>query len=162
MKKGIPKTELVVVVDDVRSVFNVGSFFRTSDAVGVSKIYLGGCTPTPVDRFNRPRKDLAKTALGSEQIIPWEYVKDIKKLLLNLKKEGYKILALELSERAIDYKKAKLTAKNILVVGNEVDGVDKNILSLADEIIQIPMKGKKESLNVGVSYGIAAYRLLDK
>jgi len=151
---------VVVILDNVRSVFNVGSIFRTSDAVGISKIYLVGCTPAPKDRFGRARSDLAKVALGAEKNIPWQAEKNIQPLLKKLKKEKYFLVALEQDERSVDYKKLKTKYPLALVVGNEVSGVSKKACVLADEIIEIPMQGQKESLNVEVSFAVAIYRLL--
>jgi 23S rRNA (guanosine2251-2'-O)-methyltransferase len=162
MKVKTNKAEAVVVLDNIRSVLNVGSIFRTSDAVGVSKIYLCGCSPTPLDRFNRPRKDLAKTALGAEGIIPWEYQEKTVDIIKKLKKEGYQIISVELAENSVDYKKVKVENKVAFVMGNEVDGVDKKVLKLSDVVAEIPMLGEKESLNVGVSFGIVAFRILNK
>ena len=89
------KKELVLILDDIRSVYNVGSLLRTADAVGVCKVYMCGYTPTPIDRFGRKRKDIAKTALGAEDSVEWEYCEDIKKLINLLKKENYFIISLE-------------------------------------------------------------------
>ena len=154
------KRETVICLYNIRSVFNVGSIFRTADGAGVSKIYLVGVTPAPVDRFGRVRKDLAKVALGAEKNVAWEARKSASALLRELKREGFKIVAIEQSPKAIDYKKVKLTPKICFVLGEETRGLSKNILKMADEIAEIPMKGKKESLNVSVSAGIALFRIL--
>jgi tRNA G18 (ribose-2'-O)-methylase SpoU len=161
-KKTKQKVHIEVLLHDIRSVYNVGSIFRTSDALGVNKIYLSGYTPAPVDRFQRVRSDIAKVALGAEKAIPWEVVGDPKKLIKDLKKKKYKIIALEQSENSIDYKKLKLKNSPILfLVGTEVTGIEKSILDLCDEVIEIPMSGGKESLNVSVAFGIAGFRILD-
>jgi tRNA G18 (ribose-2'-O)-methylase SpoU len=160
MKKLVNKKEVIIVLDNIRSVFNVGSIFRTADAAGVTKIYLTGTTPTPLDRFGRPRPDLAKTALGAEKNISWDYAKDSLSLIKKIKKQGYQIIALEQDENSVDYKKIKITESFAFVLGNEVDGVDKRILKNSDIIAEIPMVGKKESLNVGVSFGIALFKIL--
>lgn len=157
--KNLKKTEKIVVLDNIRSIYNVGSIFRTSDALGVNKIYLCGCTPTPTDRFGRARADLAKVALGAEKDIKWEYCDDTKKIIRKLKKEGYKIIAVEQDKKSMDYKKAKAGKENVLIVGNEVSGISKEVLSLTDIILEIPMIGNKESLNVSVSFGIAGYQI---
>lgn len=154
------KKEAIVLVHDIRSTHNVGSIFRTSDAVGVSKIYLSGFSPTPVDKFNRPRKDIAKVSLGAEKTISWEYVEDPKNLIKKYKKAGFEIVGLEQTEDSIDYKKFKTTKPVFFIVGSEVVGMDKKIISLCDKVIEIPMKGQKESLNVSVAFGVAIYRLL--
>lgn len=153
------RKEICLVLYNIRSVYNAGAIFRTADAIGVSKIYLCGYTPHPTDRFGRERKDFAKSALGAEKIIPWEHIKDIKKLLKDKKGEGFKIFALEQDEKSINYKKAKASKKNIIILGNEVEGINKNILEICDCIIEIPMSGKKESLNVSVATGIALFSL---
>lgn len=152
--------EIIVIIHDVRSVENVGAMFRTSDARGVKKIYLTGYTPTPLDRFGRKRNDLAKSALGAEDYVLWESKKSLSSLILKLKKEGYTILAVEQSNNSLDYKKFKLKNKTAFIVGNEVTGIPKSILNKCDLIIEIPMYGKKESLNVSVSLGIVLFGAL--
>ena len=152
----------VVVLDNIRSVHNVGSIFRTSDALGIDKIYLCGCTPTPIDRFGRDRKDLAKVALGAEKDIKWEYAKDTAELIKKLKKEKYQIITVEQAENSVDYKKIRPSNQVALVMGEEVKGLTQEILKLADIIAEIPMQGKKESLNVSVAFGIAGYRIFEK
>jgi 23S rRNA (guanosine2251-2'-O)-methyltransferase len=154
------KKELVLVLPDIRSAENVGAMFRTADAAGVSKIYLAGYTPCPLDRFGRPRKDIAKAALGAETWIEWEYAKSTSVLINKLKREGYTILGLEQDKNSINYKKYSCPKRCALIVGNEVLGLDKKIKSACDALIEIPMHGKKESLNVSVATGIALYQLL--
>lgn len=157
--------EIVAVIHNVRSLHNVGSIFRTADAAGVSKIYLYGITPAPVDRFGRPAPQLAKVALGAEKTVPWEAVRSpraISKLLEKLKKEGYRILAVEQSKKSVPYHKLKFAGKIALIVGNEVKGLPKGLLKKADKILEIPMKGSKESLNVSVAFGVALFGLLYK
>lgn len=157
--------KIVLILDNIRSVHNVGSIFRTADCAGVSKIYLVGVTPDPIDRFGRSRKDLAKVALGAEIRIEWEHAPDLKKLLNKLKKEGYQIVALEQAENSTDYKKFKPNSPAggslALVLGEEVHGLSEDSLDLCDEIIEIPMMGEKESLNVSVATGVALFRILD-
>lgn len=149
----------VVILDNIRSVFNVGSIFRTSDALGIDKIYLCGTTPAPVDRFGRARADLAKVALGAENDIAWEYCETTKDAIKKLKKEGFKIVAVEQDKKSINYKKFKPTKKIALLMGTEVTGLDKKTLALCDTILEIPMVGNKESLNVSVSFGIVGYEI---
>lgn len=153
--------EVAVLLHDIRSTHNVGSIYRTSDAFGVSRIYMSGYTPTPIDKYGRARKDIAKVALGAEKTIPWEYSEDPKKIIKKLKKDGFSVIAIEQSDDSIDYKKVKAKYPVLFVVGNEVDGVDKKILSLCDAIAEIPMKGEKESLNVSVAFGVAVARILE-
>jgi len=159
MKKS--KTEIFIILDNIRSVHNVGSIFRTSDALGVNKIFLCGCTPTPKDRFGRERKDLTKVALGAEKSIEWEYFKTTEDAVKKLKKEKFQIIALEQAENSIDYKKVKTKNKTAIILGEEVHGLNKKVLDLADVVMEIPMWGIKESLNVSVSFGVAAFRILD-
>ena len=147
----------VIILDDIRSVFNVGSIFRTADALGVDGLFLCGTTPTPLDRFGRVRNDLAKVALGAEKNIVWKYAKNITTVLKMLKKEKFQIIAIEQDRRSVDIQKVKAKNSVALVLGNEVDGIDKKVLKCADVIAEIPMHGKKESLNVGVAFGIAGY-----
>jgi len=156
------KTQNILILDNIRSVENVGAMFRTADAVGIDKIYLVGYTPAPLDRFGRKRNDLHKSALGAEEFVAWEQVKNITILLNKLKKEDFQIIAIEQDEKSIDYKKVKLKFKNAFIVGTEVTGIPKNILKKCDVIAEIPMYGKKESLNVSVAFGIAIFGILDK
>jgi tRNA G18 (ribose-2'-O)-methylase SpoU len=155
------KKEIVVILDNVRSVLNTGAIFRTSDAAGIAKIYLCGYTPTPIDRFNRARKDFAKTALGAEKTVAWEYKKTTTEALRELKKAGFQIVAIEQDKKSEDYKKIKIKNKTAIVLGNEVLGVRQSVLKQADVIVEIPMMGKKESLNVSVAFGIVLFRLLN-
>jgi tRNA G18 (ribose-2'-O)-methylase SpoU len=160
MKK-LKKIEKFVILDNIRSIHNVGSIFRTSDALGVDKIYLCGYTPTPTDRFGRARQDLAKVALGAEKDIAWEYCDDTKKIIKKLKIDGFQIIAVEQDKKSVDYKKVKAKKLVAIVMGTEVTGIDKKTLKLCDAIAEIPMKGNKESLNVSVSFGIAGYQIFN-
>ena len=153
------KRDAVLILHNIRSEQNAGSLFRTADAVGISKIYLIGYTPAPVDRFGRPSKGLAKASLGAEAL-PWEKKKTIQPLLKKLKAEGFQIVAIEQSASSVDYKKVKLAGKIAFMLGNEVEGISAAILKLADIVAEIPMRGKKESLNVAVAGGVALFRIL--
>lgn len=146
------------ILYNIRSAHNVGSIFRTADGAGVSKIYLCGYTPTPNAR--NVGKDIAKTALGAETFVPWEKYTQATRLIKKLKKEGIHIVALEQTSKSILYTKWRPKFPLCLIVGNEITGISKSILKLANTVIQIPMHGKKESLNVSVSFGIAAYDIL--
>jgi len=151
----------VLVLDNIRSVENAGSIFRTAEGFGVSKIILVGITPAPRDRFGRKRNDFAKVSLGAEDLISWEQESNIKSRILNLKSQGFHITALEQHQNSIklgSYEANKLD-KLVLIVGSEVDGVSKEALELADSIVEIPMMGEKESLNVSVATGVALYHL---
>lgn len=152
----------VLILHDIRSAQNVGSLFRTSDAIGISKIYLSSITPSPVDRFGRDRNDIAKTALGAQKNIPWESYNDITSLIKKCKERGYFVVAIEQSSRSIDYKKIETKEKMVFILGNEVSGLSKDILTEVDVVAEIPMVGKKESLNVSVAGGIILFRILDK
>lgn len=152
---------MIVVLHNVRSMYNVGSIFRTADAAGCSKIYLCGITPAPINEFKKPRLQVTKVSLGAENHIEWEKCKSTHSLLTKLKKEGYKIFAVEQSKNSIPYYKVKFLKKDsvALVLGHEIKGLPKTILNKADKILEIPMLGKKESLNVGVALGIIVYSL---
>jgi 23S rRNA (guanosine2251-2'-O)-methyltransferase len=163
MEKKVSQKEVVVILDNIRSTFNVGSIFRTADALGVGQIILGGTTPAPVDRFGRERADIAKVSLGAEKTVAWKHTDNVLVEIKKLKKAGYQIIAIEQAENSVDYKKIKLAknAKVVFVMGAEVEGVNKKILKIADIIAEIPMLGQKESLNVSVSFGVALFRLLN-
>lgn len=154
------KKETVVVLHNIRSVYNAGAIFRTADAAGISKIYLTGYTSTPLDRFGRERKDFAKSALGAQKSVPWEYVKSSSVLIKILKKDDFEVVAVEQSKDSIDYKRFKPKQKTVFLFGNEVRGISSQFLKKCDKIIEIPMRGKKESLNVSVSAGIVLFRVL--
>lgn len=161
------KGENILILHNIRSVENVGAMFRTADAAGIDKIYLTGYTPAPVDRFCKKRKDLAKSALGAEEFVSWEQKKSIISLLEKLKKEKYLIIGIEQDKNSIDYKKVSAKGgpaygwkKLAFIVGAEVTGIPENILQKCDIIAEIPMRGKKESLNVSVALGVALFRIL--
>lgn len=150
--------EIVAVLDNIRSVHNVGSIFRTSDAAGVHTLYLCGVTPTPLDRFGKVRKDFAKVSLGAEQTLLWKAKRSTALVLRALKKEGYTIVAVEQADGSKPYFALRKKYKKVaLVIGNEVTGLSRAILARADVVAEIPMHGKKESLNVSVAFGIAVY-----
>ena len=152
----------VAVLDNLRSVHNVGSIFRTANAAGIEKIYLCGTTPTPLDKKGERRKDFAKVALGAEDTVAWEYFESTFECVKKLKVEKYFVVAIEQDERAIDYTEVDIKGKtNIaIVIGNEVEGVTPDVLEQSDVIAEIPMIGTKESLNVTIAFGIAVYRIL--
>lgn len=160
MKK--PKNQKAyLLLHNIRSAENVGAIFRTGEAAGVTTIFLSGYTPAPIDRFNRPRSDIAKAALGAQNLIPWQHFKTIDAAFGKIRKEKVSIIALEQSGRAVDYKKIKLKKSFCLILGNEVKGLSTAILKKSDLVIEIPMRGKKESLNVSVALGIALFRILN-
>lgn len=148
------ESNFAVLLDNVRSAWNVGSILRSADGFGFSRAYLCEITPTPEADAVR------KTALGAEESVAWSHHKDAVKLAQGLKKEGWKILALEEDERAQSVGQVgNLTYNTALIVGNEVTGVDPELLDLADEILYIPMRGEKRSFNVANAFSIAAYAL---
>ena len=160
MKK-IPPYKKILILLDIRSSHNVGSLFRTADAIGIQKIYLIGTTPNPIDRFGRPNPDIAKTALGAEQAIPYEYYKTFAEVFSLLQQEHVSIVGLEQYKDSIDYKQYHIQNDTALIVGNEVDGIPLSVLEKIDATIEIPMQGEKESLNVSVAGGIALFRIFD-
>lgn len=160
MKTAATSLNRVVVLHNIRSLHNVGSIFRTADGAGFGKIYLCGITPLPVDRFERLQPDFAKVALGAEKSVAWEKAARTAPLLKRLKREGFKIFAVEQDPRSLPYgrwPRPGAGEKIALVMGAEVEGLPKKLLDQADRIFEIPMRGTKESLNVAVAFGIAAY-----
>ena len=156
-KKGSPPRQKVdVLLDSLRSTLNVGSIFRTADGAGVSYIHCCGTTPTP----EHPK--IAKTSLGAEDFLPWAYHPNALDLVLDKKQAGYTVLSIEATQTSKDIFTFKTSETNfpvLLVMGNEVSGVDPLILQHSDEILYIPMAGRKDSLNVAVAFGIAIYTL---
>ena len=148
------REELAVLLDNIRSAWNVGSMMRSADGFGFSHAYLCGITPTP------DNEAVQKTSLGAEESVTWSYHKDVVKLVTELKKEGWEILALEEEERATKVSRiTNPTYQAVLIVGNEVTGVDPELLDLCDRIYCIPMRGQKRSFNAAIAFGIAAYAL---
>ncbi|MCR4311528.1 MAG: TrmH family RNA methyltransferase [Candidatus Taylorbacteria bacterium] len=161
MKSKTPK-EVYVVLCNIRSIHNVGSIFRTAECFGVSHVLLVGYTPTPVDRFKLPRKDFAKVSLGAEKNIIWSSYPTITKAITFLKGKGVQIIAVEQDEKARDYKTISVRRPIAFLLGNEVGGIPKKVLTLCDVIAEIPVYGTKESLNVSVSAGIALAEMVPK
>ncbi len=145
--------QFYLICDNLRSLQNIGSIFRTADALGVNKIYLTGICGCP------PHDKISKTALCAEKNVDWEHAWQVWRVIDKLKKEKFKIIALEQTKKSIDYRKFKPQGKIALVIGNEVKGVSQSVLKKADQIIELPMQGIKESLNVAVSFGIIGYYL---
>ncbi|MFZ2300092.1 MAG: TrmH family RNA methyltransferase [Candidatus Moraniibacteriota bacterium] len=152
---------LVLVIHNVRSALNVGALFRTADGAGVERIILSGYTPAPPKKdspyLTSAEKAFKKTALGAEEHMSWKKSASLGKTLSALKKEGCEIVALEQCELGRDYRKYDPKSSVALIVGNEVRGIDAKILKRCDVVIEIPMRGKKNSLNVSVAAGIALY-----
>jgi len=164
MRKNSKQTvvqELTLVLLDIRSVQNTASLFRIADCAGIQKIYLVGTTPTPIDRFKRVRTDFVKISLGAEKFVSWEYVPDVQALFKKLRGEKCEIVGLEQSFRAIDYKEYVMKGKTVLILGNEVTGVPEEVLNECDAVVEIPMLGTKESLNVSVAGAIILFRILN-
>jgi len=150
----VKKLPVHVILSSIRSNYNVGSIFRTSDGTMIEKLYLCGYTPHP------PKKEILKTALGATESVKWEYVKDPKEVIKKLKKNNVKIVALELTDSPKPY--YEIHAKDFpvcLLVGNEITGVSQELLDLCDYAIEIPQYGIKQSLNVAVAYGVAIFEL---
>ena len=147
-----------ILLHNIRSAHNVGSIFRTADAAGVARIYLSGYTPRPIDRFGRAQPEIEKTSLGASETVLWEDLEDDPcSALTELKRQGVSIVAVEQDPRAVSFYTFTPPEDVLYVFGNEVDGVSKEVLDLAGTIVEIPMKGKKESLNVSVAAGIVLF-----
>jgi len=156
--KQVEKTPIIIILDNIRSLNNIGSVFRTSDAFLVEKIYLCGITATP------PHKDIHKTALGSTETVNWEYVKNTIDLVTKLKAENVKICAIEQAENAtvLNNFKPQPNTKHALVFGNEVKGVSQEVVNASDVVIEIPQYGTKHSLNISVSAGVVIWDVFCK
>ena len=163
MTGNIPQAQtktVYVILHNLRSVHNVGVIFRTGDAVGISKIFTTGYTPTLLDRFGRERKDFVKTALGSEKSVIHEHVSDIAELLQKLRAENVFLVAVEQSKKSIHYKEVHMQYPCAFIFGNEVEGIEKEVLASCDMTIELPMAGMKESLNVSVAVGVILFHFL--
>lgn len=158
--KNAPKYNIYLILDNIRSMYNMGAIFRTADAAGIKKLYLCGITATP------PRKEIEKTALKTIEYVDWEHCKSTKDLVLILKKQGVIIIALEQTDESLDY--LKLDYKNptgkpiALIVGHETEGIDQEVLDLCHKSIEIPMHGIANSLNVATAVGIILYKATEK
>jgi len=152
------KTPLIIVLDDIRSLHNIGSVFRTSDAFLIEKIYLCGITAIP------PSKEIHKTALGATDTVTWEYAKDVLEVVAKLKTENVKVYSIEQTENAImlDDFEPEMKTKYALIFGNEVKGVSQEAINVSDGVIEIPQLGSKHSLNISVSAGIVIWDLFQK
>lgn len=144
---------MIVIAHNIRSLHNVGSIFRSADVFDVEHIYLTGYTGTP------PRKEIAKTALGSEHRVKWTRQEDVIEILEQLKKDGHRIIALETGDDSVSLNSLQPTGKDVIILGNEVEGVEKDIIAVCDIIAEIPMQGQKKSLNVSVAAGIAMFAI---
>ncbi|HWP81254.1 MAG TPA: RNA methyltransferase [Bacteroidota bacterium] len=152
--KKTEKLPVIVLIDNVRSLYNVGSIFRTSDGAQIERLVLAGFTPHP------PRKEIEKTALGATESVAWEYAKNSLDALLSIKSQGYRICSLELTDASMPYYRLQRSDFPLcLIIGNEITGISKELLAHSDLSIEIPMYGMKQSLNVAVAYGIAVFEL---
>lgn len=152
-----------VWLHNIRSVYNVGSIFRTADAAGVEHIYLSGYTPLPVDRFGRARSDMAKVAIGAEKTVAWSHLENPILDIIEMKSNGSYLVGIEQDERSVDifdYQKPDNISEIIIVMGEEVSGMESEQIETCNDIVEIHMKGQKESLNVSVAFGIAVYQIL--
>ena len=156
--KEAEKTPIIVVLDNIRSLNNIGSVFRTSDAFLIEKIYLCGITATP------PNKEIHKTALGATESVKWEYVEDTLELVKKLKDEGVKVFSIEQADNStmLDELSVSREEKYAVVFGNEVKGVQQEVVTASDNCIEIPQLGTKHSLNISVSCGVVLWDLFVK
>lgn len=156
--KQAPKTPLIIILDDVRSLNNIGSVFRTADAFLIEKIYLCGITATP------PHKDIHKTALGATESIDWEYQKNAAELVNDLKAKGVAVFAIEQAENSISLQNFEVqqNKKYAFVLGNEVKGVSQVTVNHCDGVVEIPQEGTKHSLNISVATGVAVWAFYQK
>ncbi len=156
--KNAKKTPLIIVLDNIRSLNNIGSVFRTSDAFLIEKVYLCGITAVP------PHKDIHKTALGATDTVDWEYIEETKNIIEKLKAEGNITVAIEQAEGATMLHSFNINKdkKYALIFGNEVKGVSQEVVSMSDEVIEIPQFGTKHSLNISVSVGVVIWDFFKK
>lgn len=156
--KAASKTPLIIVLDNIRSLNNIGSVFRTADAFLIEKIYLCGITATP------PHKDIQKTALGATESVAWEHIESTDDLIIKLQKEGVIVCAIEQAENSVSLENYQSTAnkKYAIVFGNEVKGVQQSIVTASDVVIEIPQFGTKHSLNISVSVGVVVWDFFKK
>jgi len=156
--KEAEKAPIIIILDNVRSLNNIGSVFRTADAFLVKKIYLCGITATP------PHKDIRKTALGATESVDWEYRKDTLELVDELKKSGAKIVSVEQAENSVMLNNYQIDSEEtlVLIFGNEVKGVSQDVVSASDTILEIPQFGTKHSLNISVSTGVVVWDIWSK
>lgn len=146
--------EVVVVLPAIRSTYNTGSFFRTADALGITKIFLCTFTATP------PHPHLLKVSLGAEESVPWEYVEHPHDVVTRLRAEGFQLIGVEQTAQSIPLDAMQWGEKVALFFGHEVDGLSTDVVSVMDACVEIPMKGEKESLNVSVTGGIVMYQAM--
>lgn len=146
-----------IILHNIRSAHNVGSIFRTADGAGVERIYLSGYTPHPLDRFGRVQPEIQKTSLGANESVAWETVDDLSSLITKLQRDGWTVVAVEQDNRAVSWFDFRTPEKVAYIFGNETEGIEHPVLDLVDVIVEIPMQGMKESLNVSVAAGIVLF-----
>lgn len=151
---------ITVILENIRSAHNVGAIFRTADGAGVEKIILIGYTPQPIDRFGRVQTEIKKTSLGASEFIPWEYFASATEVIASLDTET-QLVVVEQTKDSIPYTVADYTAKAALVFGNEVEGVSQELIEAANVVVELPMSGQKESLNVSTTAGIVLFNVRD-
>jgi tRNA G18 (ribose-2'-O)-methylase SpoU len=157
----VKKLPVYVVLNSIRSSYNVGSIFRTSDGAMIEKLYLCGYTPYPPhSELSAGKKEVLKTSLGATESIKWEYIKDPKEVIKSMKEKGIKVCALELTDKSFPYYELNKDIFPLcLLIGNEITGVSQELLDLCDFSIEIPQFGIKQSLNVAVAYGVTIFEL---
>jgi len=162
----MPSQQLFLILHNIRSAHNVGSIFRTADASGVNHIYLSGYTPRPYNGSmpytTKPERSIIKIALGAQESVPWSGHDTIEEVLKDLKSQGVQIVALEQDKRSVSYRDFRPDFPLALILGHEPTGIDQDILDQCDEIIELPMHGIKQSLNVSVAAGIALYAIIER
>jgi tRNA G18 (ribose-2'-O)-methylase SpoU len=150
------RTPIYIILDNIRSLYNVGAIFRTADGVMAEKIYLCGMTGIP------PRREIEKTSLGACDVVPWEYCDKAVKAVKELKEQGVEIVTLELTDPPNNYSDTEFDFPTALVIGHEIEGISDEVMKLSDKSISIPMLGRANSLNVAIAFGIAVYQMLNK
>lgn len=154
--KKLNRLPMYALIENIRSMYNVGSIFRTSDAINLSKLYLSGFTAKP------PRKEIDKTALGATESVPWDYVQEPLELIEQLRKEKVEIVVVEHTDKSVNYADLQHNFPVCFIFGNEVEGVSDDIVTRADKVVELPMLGIKHSLNVSVAYGIIMYNAFNQ
>ncbi|MBN2424276.1 MAG: RNA methyltransferase [Calditrichaceae bacterium] len=152
----MPRAPIYTLAENIRSMYNVGSLFRTGDGIRLKKLFLCGYSAYP------PRDQIDKTALGATESVPWAYHKDPLSVLKKMKNDGIQVVALEHTDRSVPYTEFHYNFPVCLIVGNEVEGITQETLNFADYAVEIPMYGLKQSLNVATAYGIVLYHIFDK
>lgn len=152
--KNAPRNEIYFVLDNIKSMLNVGAIFRTADALRVKKVYLCGITATP------PRRKIFKTSMGAVERVDWEYCENTEEILKKLQIEGVQIVALEQTDKSIDFTKANYKKPTAIILGHEKNGISQEVLKLCDIAVEIPMFGYANSLNVATAAGIIGYEVL--